>query len=758
MADIIEIEGPDGSVIEFPGGTDDATIQQVMQRTFAPKGQPSFGSQVFDRVSSAASGAVDWVKDAYTGAARKSPDISELPRDVQSTFKPNEGILGAKMSLARGDLGKAGVYRRFFPHDPIDLDEHGNAIVTRDGKQFYLNEPGFSGQDLQDVSSAALIELPFTMAGGRLAGGAGAVGRAVGAGVGAGAGSLVQDFAAQGAGSGQPIDATNAAIAALGGGAFEFASPMLKPFFRRFFGSPKMSSNGTLTDAGRKTLDRMGIDPDEVTPEFSRQFSALAEQATTPDEFANAARHSQAGLFDIPLSAGDASGSVKQQAFEEMAAKSAYGESAEHTMRGFREKQSDAILNARQNVQTELGGQGIDSFEGLQATQSAIRENADTAKAGIRNAYTEATQKNAGVLKSGIKGMAQQVRRNFQNFNSATAPKAASLVKQLEGFEKRFPGNIKSVSVKAIEQFRQQVSALSRSSDPVEKAAAGNIRKSLDNYLDELVDDALLTGDAEALSAFKNARSLRAEFAKKFEGDKILEKLIDQQDGSFLLEPSEATKFLFGTSQLGAKTGTTKAIRRIKKILGPEHPAWLALREEAFLRLFPADKSTIAKFPTAFNKAMKESPELMNELFTLQDIRKLESFGRVISNATHRAPGAVNHSNTASSLSQLAQHVFGNSRAIGSFVANLPGIKDLAQAGRNAVNSSKARAATNPRVSTRSIVPPGLAGTAGSLGTQEYMSPEEKNAKELARALRAGGNPTGNANNPLAAALMRGGQ
>ncbi len=757
MADIIEIEGPDGSVIEFPSGTDDATIQQVMQRTFTPKGQPSFGGQVLDGLTSAASGAVDWVKDSYTGGDRKDPNISELPKDVQSMFKEGEGILGAKLSLSRGDLGKAGVYRQFFPNDPIDLDESGNAIVTRNGEQYYLNAPGFSRQDVSDIGTAGLIELPFATAGGRIAAGAGAVGRAVGVGLGAGAGSVSQDLAAQGAGSGQPVDTTNALIATLGGGAVEFAAPILAPFFRKFFGSPKMATNGKLTDAGRKTLDRMGISADEITPEFARHFADRARDATTPDELAQAARHAQASNFDIPLSQGDVSGRVRQQAFEDTSTKGGYGEGAENVMRAFRDKQSDAIMNARDNVQTDLGGQGIDSYDGVQAAQGAIRENADSAKAGIRNAYTQAAQKKAGVLKEGIKGMAQTVRRNFQEFNPATAPKAASLVKQLESFEKRFPGNIKSVSVKAIESYRQQVSALSRSADPIERAAAGNIRKSLDGYLDNMVDDALLTGDSEALSAFKNARSLRADFAKKFEGDSILEKLIDQADGSFLLEPSEAAKHLFGASQLGAKTGTTKAIRRIKKILGPEHPAWMALREEAFLRLFSADKSSTAKFPNALKKAMNESPELMGELFSLQDLRKLQRFGGVIANATQRAPGAINHSNTASSLSQIAQHVFGNSRAIGSFVANLPGLRDIAGAARNAVNANKAQAATRPRIS-RAITPPGIAGTIGSIGAQEHMSPEEQRAKDIARALRGNSAATARSDNPLVNALMQRGQ
>ncbi len=735
MADIIEIEGPDGSVIEFPTGTDDATIQQVMQQTFSQVPQQSFGSQMLDAVGDAANSAIEYVSDAWTGEGRKSPDISELPKDVQSTFKEGEGVLGAKLSLSRGDLGKSDIYRRFFANDPMEIDENGNVIVNRDGKKYYLNEPGFSGQDISDIGTAALIELPFATAGGRIAGGAGALGRAVGVGLAAGAGSVVQDIAAGQAGSEQGIDPTNAAIATLGGGVFEFASPMLKPFFRKFFRSPKMARNGTLTSAGRKTLSRLGIDPDDITPEFSRQFEQMARDAVTPDDLTSAARRAQAREFDILLSQGDATGRVRQQGFEDMALKGGYGPGAEDSLRGFRERQTDSVMGARAGFQNEIGGQNIAPYEGLQATQNALRESMDTAKAGIRDAYQEAAGRKAGVLKSGIKGMAQQVRRNFTEFNPATAPKAASLVKQLEGFEKRFPGNIKSVSMKAIEAYRQQVSRLSQSADPIERAAAGNIRKSLDGYLDSAVDDALLTGDTTAIDAFKNARSLRAEFSKKFQGDKILEKLVDQQDGTFLMEPSEATRFLFGSSQLGGKTGATKALRRIKAIVGEDSPAWQGLREEAFLKLFPDDKAMVAKFPRAFDKAMRDSPELLAELFNLKERRKLQRFAGIIGNVTQRAPGAVNHSATASTLSRLAQDVFGNSRAVGSFVANLPFVKDITGAARNAANASKARAATSPHMPARQIVPPGIAGTVGSVGMQQHMDPEQNKRLDLARAL-----------------------
>ena len=146
------------------------------------------------------------------------------------------------------------------------------------------------------------------------------------------------------------------------------------------------------------------------------------------------------------------------------------------------------------------------------------------------------------------------------------------------------------------------------------------------------------------------------------------------------------------------------------------------MREEAFLRLFPDDAKAIGKFPGNFDKALKDAPELMGELFTSADIQKLRQFRNVIANVVQKAPGAVNFSNTTAALSRLAQDVFGNSGTILSFISRLPIVKDLASAARNARNASRAKSAVGlgPIAGGQAIgPPPGLIGTLGSVGATD---------------------------------------
>ena len=86
----------------------------------------------------------------------------------------------------------------------------------------------------------------------------------------------------------------------------------------------------------------------------------------------------------------------------------------------------------------------------------------------------------------------------------------------------------------------------------------------------------------------------------------------------------------------------------------------------------------------------------------------------------------------------LAQDVFGNSGTILSFIARLPIVKDLASAGRNAVNRQRARAAVGlgPIAAGQALGPPvGLTGTLGSIAAVDDRDPAIPNPNNLAAAL-----------------------
>jgi len=711
---------------ELQSRVDDLALQGRIDRLRQPK---TALDRIGGFVSRNAGAVADFAEDVVTGEKRRNEDLPDFAFSKFDTLVGGKGQPSAKMALARTDLGKLAILRDMKGEVPARLDDFGNVIVRQDDQEFFLNRPGASPQDVPDVVTAMAFEVPLAMRGGRAMSGLGHAGRAIGTGIGVAGGSVAQDALAQVAGSTEDIDLQHAMVAGALGASFEFAAPFVVPFFRRLFRNRRFYDRaaGGLTDDGTAALRRAGIDPENVTDDFVRRFEQAAKDAVDPKDIATTARMVEADDFGVRLSRGDASRDVVQQGREDLMLKGAQGgDSAKNIMRGFRESQADDILTARGRVQGELGGgQVSEPFQGTRAVQDRLLESSQAARRGIREGFDDARSRNASVAVEGVKDLARSVREGFRGFNPATAPSAGAMVKQLSTLERRFPGKVSKVSVRALEDWRQQVSALSRSNNSVERGAAGDLLRSYDDFMTTKLDDALISGDAGALDAFRSARRLRFQFRQKFEGNKIVEGLIETVDEggeAFLkLEPSEATNVLFGASRFGKK-GSTAAARRIKNVLGESSPEFGAIREEAFLRLFPDGRNAIGKFPGNFDRAIKDSPELMRVFFGPDEIRQIARFRNVVHNATGRVEGAINRSGTAIAGSRLVQDLFGlNPRTAAAFIARLlPVVVGDASGAARAVSATRA-------VIPKATGPAGLVGGVGAVGGNALLGalPEE---------------------------------
>lgn len=80
---MIEIELPDGSIAEFPEGTPDNVIQDVLRKQFAPPQEPQqVASGKSDQEMSWGDTAMDAVKSAGTGIVEGAVSVASLPRDA----------------------------------------------------------------------------------------------------------------------------------------------------------------------------------------------------------------------------------------------------------------------------------------------------------------------------------------------------------------------------------------------------------------------------------------------------------------------------------------------------------------------------------------------------------------------------------------------------------------------------------------------------------------------------------------------------
>jgi len=109
------------------------------------------------------------------------------------------------------------------------------------------------------------------------------------------------------------------------------------------------------------------------------------------------------------------------------------------------------------------------------------------------------------------------------------------------------------------------------------------LKREYDRWLDDSIDNALVTGDKEALAAIKEARSLRAEFGRRFEGDADVDNFIGtmiEQDKT----PDELIGVALGASQV-SKAGAARYVDRLKVATNNDPEVLGALKAAHLMRL-----------------------------------------------------------------------------------------------------------------------------------------------------------------------------
>lgn len=704
-------------------------------------------------VGSALSRAGSAVKSAFTGEGRREYDFPEL----DDRIIPGFGSIKSKMALSQTPEGQVDIFRSQFPDAPVAKDKFGNYMALVDGKSVYLNRPGLSGQDVEDFGTIAAVTAPFAglgvKAGRAVLGGVGSV---LGAGLGAGAGSMAQDVLASQAGSKQGISAENAAINAVGGAAFQLASPVANAIYRgissRVGDAAKASqlygkitgnkalfdeTTQTLTPEGDKLMADLGIDIQSVTPDFAAEFGRQARFAVNPEDAARAAQAKSLPV-EVPLTRGDISRIADQQMFESQAEKGVYGEAASAVMREMRRNQQGALLSNVQAIQERIAGGRPLITEGDEAgriAQEALTASAERRKAVIDRLYDRAREAKGGVPLTEAQKLRYIIGNNQEvSDRIANAPKA---MQRLEVLDKITGGADGSVLVETLQNWRRATTTLAREADDMtEKAALSAMVREFDQALPDLVQSELFQGDPTAVKKWGSAIRARREWAKRFEGDDLVEQLTAKEYRGGKLQPvvapEDATKLIFGISSAGLspKPNLARDLKRVRDIVGETSPTWQALREEAFLRLANAGKGGYvtsaetrefsgAKFAKAVDDAFQRNREVMQTLFSPQERALLKQFKEVAVRVTSTTRGGQNTSDTSAGNAQAVRNT------LLPFLNGLgPKAKivftGLSPSFANAIYGAKAVGSVNGRVAQQ-MLPAAVAPAVGAATAQEYQ-------------------------------------
>lgn len=346
----------------------------------------------------------------------------------------------------------------------------------------------------------------------------------------------------------------------------------------------------------------------------------------------------QADEFGVPLSRGQATGDITQQAFEEAARNDARGPFAGKVMRSFDERQAEAIQAAKQGIAGRIGGQAPDDIaSGGEAIATGLRNKAASLKASADDAYISAAGKQAEIAIDEVRNLGQKVVQSLtdEGINLDTygnypgAQSALSLLRRVSGFEGAPAGeNVVAQSLQGIEQARKALVKI-KGGNAEDFRAVSAIKRAFDDWLDDAIDQRLFSGDPSALDDLKKGRELWSKYkgltaGKKGDAAPVVSKMIEEGRTG-----EEVANWLIGASSAGQQGRAARIAVEIRKALGPDSEEWQILRQMAWQKATNPTRGTGNQALTKSVAAFASSP-LAKTLFTGQERGQMVRFAQVV--------------------------------------------------------------------------------------------------------------------------------
>ena len=538
----------------------------------------------------------------------------------------------------------------------------------------YPNEPGLGFTEAMQAAGAVAASMPVGRA--LSAVGLPTTGALGAATIGATEAAVVEG--ASSALSGAPFQVTDIPIGAAGGAAGEKLFNVVGSLVgaaRRGGVERVLGPDGKLLPGPAKLVREAGLDPEQVTASVAAEIQKQVKSGVEPG--AAAVTSLSKGLpVEVPMTRGQVTGSKGQQLVEDAMASGAYGSAAEKRMMEFRKGQQEALRGNITAITEGIapGSIPVPKGQGGKLAQEALVAARAGDKARADDLYKQARASGVATVEpTEAMAIADASRLAYrENFDPITAPQMDGLLLRLDEIMAN-GGDIKS-----LQTWRKQVSNLRSGAPTVEAAAAGTVLRDFDKRLTDAVDNQLLIGDQSAVSAWKDAITNWAEYAKTWESkggilNVLTEKVTRDGQRQLKVAPEEAANAIFTmtASGLASKTKLPRDLITLKSKL-PE-AEWNALRQEALIRLTDtiekigtggAENISGLSFKKSWSNLNSNNPGVVNALFSKVERDTITQFADVAARATSAAVNASNSANAAAGMIQ---------RLASGFTASGPG-------------------------------------------------------------------------------------
>lgn len=279
------------------------------------------------------------------------------------------------------------------------------------------------------------------------------------------------------------------------------------------------------------------------------------------------------------------------------------------------------------------GGQAPSSVpSAMEQVQQAIQSNAASLKGKVGAAYEAANTKDAFVAGEPLADLQARAVGAVNLVDNQLTP---ATVKALQDVGQTAGKG--AMRLDQIDVMRRRLSDLATAgANPTDTANVLKIKKSLDGWLDDAMDNALIQGDQNALSQLKDARALRTAYGQKFQGEDKGGQLVQAmlQQGK---SPEELAGLALGAQQVSnaASGSVAKAVRNAltdsEGQLNQE--AWDQFRSSVLLKMGErntGDALGLQALQSNIKTTLNSRPTLVKELYTPEEQSALGNLSNAI--------------------------------------------------------------------------------------------------------------------------------
>ncbi len=429
--------------------------------------------------------------------------------------------------------------------------------------------------------------------------------------------------------------------------------------------------------------------------------------------------------FNIPLTAGEATGNLRQMGWENAARNNAKGEYPGREMQRFDAQRADAVNTAANETIGSQFGPRVAADQAGDMTAQAMRDKAALLRADADNAYSAAANKNTWIAADEVANLSQRVTDELEKAgirldtygNYPGSQNAMNILKRVSGFEGApQSGQILAQSLEGLEQARKSLLKV-RAGSAEDGRALGEIKKQFDNWISDAIDKRLFQGDPTALDDLKKARALWSQYKGMTAAERgpmqVISRMVNEERTG-----AEVANWLLSSSTVGQAGISARVAAKVKGIVGATSDEWQAIRSSAWERVVndatgkPRNAQQIAKAIEDLTRGNGRA--LANQLYSPAELGQMQRLAAAIRN-TATDPRAFNPSRSGYELvramgDKLGLVIFGAGAGGASWATGDPRWLGLAALPvmRSASGAMKANAALSP-------LPPALGTTAAEI-------------------------------------------